>query len=77
MKTIHLVFSACDKFMEYKGANRFIGGEWPSTADLEAYGLFTTFHGTEVLFELSEHKPIFYQWFQSMKQLVESHHGRI
>ena len=69
-------FSACDKFIARKGEDRFLGGEWPNTADIEAYGILTTFNGTEVLDDICDHKPIFWQWFTSMKALVDSHHGR-
>jgi len=71
------LYSACDQFIARKGEDRFLGGDWPNTADLEAYGLFTTFNGTEVMDDLRDHKPIFFQWFTSVQALVQSHHGRI
>ena len=71
-----LIFSAADKFTKRKGDNRFLGGDYPNTADIEGYGVLCTILGTPAMDDLAFAKPVFYQWFLSVQQHVQTHQGR-
>ena len=70
------IFSAADKFTKRKGDNRFLGGDYPNTADIEGYGVLCTILGTPAMDDLAFAKPVFYQWFLSVQQHVQTHQGR-
>jgi len=70
------LYSAADKFTKRKGDNRFLGGDYPNTADIEGYGVLCTILGTPAMDDLAFAKPVFYQWFLSVQQHVQTHQGR-
>ena len=54
----------------------YLGGSRPSLADIEAYGIVSTLQGTDAMVELSNCKPIFFQWYNAVHRHVTTHQGR-
>ena len=64
------------KFLAKKGENRFLGGDFPSVADVEAYGVINLTENTSAFPEY-EKNPAFFQWYKSVEQYVNTHQGMV
>lgn len=66
--------SQVSKFLLQRNGHRFLGGDEPSVADVEAYGVVNLTEGTSAFPEF-EKNPEFYQWYKSVEHHVTTHQG--
>jgi len=62
------------KFLDHRKGERFIGGDFPSVADVEAYGVVNLTENTSAFPEYEKH-PEFLQWYKSVERYVVTHQG--
>jgi len=62
------------KFLDHRNGERFIGGDFPSVADVEAYGVVNLTEDTSAFPEYEKH-PEFLQWYKSVERYVLTHQG--
>jgi len=64
------------KFLERKGDERFLGGDRPSIADIEAFAVINLTEGTSA-WEQYEQSPELMQWYYSVQHAVDTHQGML
>ena len=63
-----------EKFLSHREGNRFLGGDRPSVADVEAWGVVNLTEGTSA-FPHYVKNPEFAQWYNSVGHHVNTHQG--